>query len=269
MHVTLALVSPRVRTKERSNVPQKKAKQSASAASKARRGAALPALLPEASPAPVHAQQSSLASAASMPHGEPAGRRTQAERTAVSNSRLLAAAVKVIADKGYRAASLQAIGEVAGYSRGLVSHRFGSKEGLLKVLLKSIPDLWAERVRDISGLDALKATTIAHRFAITVTPDSVRALFMVMYEAQGELTELLEGFVERDHMHRERFEKILRSGQRDKTIRKDLDVPSAALIYFSVLRGLTMTWLMDREGVDLDKVYAEIDRLFARAFAPE
>ncbi|MDB4986477.1 MAG: TetR family transcriptional regulator [Myxococcaceae bacterium] len=192
-------------------------------------------------------------------------RRTQAERTAVSNSRLLAAAVRVIAGRGYRAASLQAIGEAAGYSRGLVSHRFGSKEGMLKELLKNIPDIWAEKVRDLVGLDALRTATHAHRDAVLKTPDSMRALYMVMYEAQGELEELRGGFAEWDRMHRARFEKALRAGQRNETIRKDIDVPASAVLYLALLRGITSLWLMDKDGLDLERVYAELDQLLERA----
>src|ERR1700748_893308 len=63
-------------------------------------------------------------------------RRTQAERAAESDRRLLRAALKLIAERGYRNTSLAAIGEEAGYSRGLVNDRFGSKAGLLWALVK-------------------------------------------------------------------------------------------------------------------------------------
>ncbi|MDB4975026.1 MAG: TetR family transcriptional regulator [Myxococcaceae bacterium] len=186
----------------------------------------------------------------------------------MSNARLLAAAVKVIAQRGYRAASLQAIGEVAGYSRGLVSHRFGSKEGLLKVLLKAMPDTWAEKVKDLVGLDALRAATVAHRDALLKTPDSMRALYMVMYEAQGELGELRAGFAEWDRMHRARFEKVLRAGQRKECVRKDIDVPATAVLYLALLRGITSLWLMDKDGLDLERTYGELERMLTRALAP-
>ena len=44
-------------------------------------------------------------------------RRTQAERTALSEDRLLAAALQLISERGYERTTLQAIGERAGYSR--------------------------------------------------------------------------------------------------------------------------------------------------------
>jgi AcrR family transcriptional regulator len=195
-------------------------------------------------------------------------RKTQAERAAISNTRLLEAAVKVIAGKGYRAASLQAIGEMAGYSRGLVSHRFGSKEGLLKVLLANVPDAWEDKVGDAVGLDAIKIALRLHRAMLVRIPDHVRALFMVMYEAQGELTELAEGFAERDRHHRTRFEKVLRDGQRAGNVRADLDLTGTANMLLALLRGVIVVWLNDPAQIDLDRTYAEMERMLERALAP-
>lgn len=62
-------------------------------------------------------------------------RRTQAERRAETQTRLLAAAREVFAERGYHAASLEAISERAGCSKGAVYHHFESKEGLLLALL--------------------------------------------------------------------------------------------------------------------------------------
>jgi len=47
---------------------------------------------------------------------------------------LLDAAADLIAEGGYEAMTLAAVGERAGYSRGLVTARFGSKDQLLEAL---------------------------------------------------------------------------------------------------------------------------------------
>ena len=63
-----------------------------------------------------------------------AGARTasrQRERSERSTRALLDAAGEVIAEVGYGNMTLAAVGERAGYSRGLVTARFGSKEKLL------------------------------------------------------------------------------------------------------------------------------------------
>jgi AcrR family transcriptional regulator len=62
--------------------------------------------------------------------------RTQAERRAATRSELLNAAEGLIADRGFAAASLDAIAETAGVSKGALYHHFESKDDLLLSLLE-------------------------------------------------------------------------------------------------------------------------------------
>src|ERR1700722_3737244 len=62
----------------------------------------------------------------------PGGRRTQRERSEQSASRLLEAAIELIAEKGFERTTVAEIGERAGYSRSMVRARYGSKEALLE-----------------------------------------------------------------------------------------------------------------------------------------
>ena len=63
------------------------------------------------------------------------GRMTQAERRERSEQELLEATMRVVSEKGVAAATFDAIGREAGYSRGLVTQRFGSKDGLIRSLI--------------------------------------------------------------------------------------------------------------------------------------
>jgi AcrR family transcriptional regulator len=67
---------------------------------------------------------------------------TQAERTAISDKAMIDAAIELILEHGTDKATLQAIGEKAGYSRGLATYRFGSKAGLYDEVCKSISRRW-------------------------------------------------------------------------------------------------------------------------------
>src|SRR5690349_25093328 len=66
----------------------------------------------------------------------PAVRRTQQERREETERRVLAAATALIAQRGSRALTLAEVGEAAGYSRGIVSHHFGSRENLLRAVMR-------------------------------------------------------------------------------------------------------------------------------------
>ena len=92
-------------------------------------------------------------------------RRTQAARVAESDTRMLDAAMRLVAARGYMQTTLEAIGVEAGYSRGLVSHRFGSKDRLLEELVNRVTEDFRQgllqRLRGRSGLEAVFAKSTA------------------------------------------------------------------------------------------------------------
>ena len=69
-------------------------------------------------------------------------RKTQAERTALSDSRMYEAAKELIAEHGTHNTTLREVGELAGYSRGLASNRFGSKEDLFAEMIDVFNKRW-------------------------------------------------------------------------------------------------------------------------------
>ena len=73
-------------------------------------------------------------------------RKTQAEKRDETREQILAAASRVIADRGFHAASLDAIAEEAGFSRGAVYYNFADKEELFLELLDR---RCAERAQDL------------------------------------------------------------------------------------------------------------------------
>ena len=90
-------------------------------------------------------------------------RRTQAERKAESERRIIRAARELFARQGYMRTTLIEVGQSAGYTGGLVTHRFGSKEGLLNAVVDNSARRFAEeQVRPaVEGKTATKADRIA------------------------------------------------------------------------------------------------------------
>jgi AcrR family transcriptional regulator len=90
-------------------------------------------------------------------------RRTQAERRALSERRLLQAAERLISEQGCSRTTLAQIGEEAGYSRGLVTERFGSKQRLVEVLARQIQERFAVEALGpaLEGRTGLRAILIA------------------------------------------------------------------------------------------------------------
>src|SRR4029077_7174927 len=77
---------------------------------------------------------------------QPPARRTQRERREETERKVLAAATALIAQHGSRTLTLAAVGEAAGYSRGIACHHFGSRENLPRAVMRdaqtfTLPDL--------------------------------------------------------------------------------------------------------------------------------
>ena len=93
-------------------------------------------------------------------------RLTQAERTALSDRRMRDSAIELIVAQGTTAMSLKQVGEAAGYSRGLASQRFGSKDGLFSFIVRSVGEDWLAKLKQAtqgrSGYGALCAATDEH-----------------------------------------------------------------------------------------------------------
>jgi AcrR family transcriptional regulator len=68
----------------------------------------------------------------------PPARRTQAERTATTRARLLAAGKQLFAGEGFAAVSTQAIVAAAGVTRGALYHQFGDKAGLFAEVYEDV-----------------------------------------------------------------------------------------------------------------------------------
>jgi AcrR family transcriptional regulator len=182
---------------------------------------------------------------------------------------LLQAALDLISERGFRATSFAAIAERAGYSPSMVSHRFGSKEGLLSELVRRMVQGWETHVREPAlerrtGSAALLVTSRAHRHALEQESPTTRALYLLFVEALTDSPELQKDFAQLDQRLRRSTERMLRAAVEAGTARADLDVNAHAALFLAALRGITLQWMMDPTALDLERVYAALDSLFER-----
>lgn len=184
--------------------------------------------------------------------------RSKRARAEVSTLRLLQAAGRLIADVGYERATLAAIGERAGYSHGLVTRRFGSKEGLLWALVERMTiqygaDTLRPAIGDRAGADALQVVVDGVRSAIRRSPEEMRVLFALMFEALKPLPVLQEQMVAYHERFRTNMEGLVRRGVAQGTVRADVDTAVAAALFVGALRGAAYQWLLD-PAFDVDRV---------------
>jgi AcrR family transcriptional regulator len=174
----------------------------------------------------------------------------QQMRSQMSTTRLLTAAAELFADRGYRQTTLADIGERAGYSHGLVTRRFGSKQGLLIALLDHMIDVWMQgtllpAVSRQTGIPGIRAFFAAFCGNARANSSNLKALESLMFEGLWGEAEIKERLATVQKRGPEVFSDLIQGGVRNGTIRPDIDADAVALMASAALRGATYWWLLD------------------------
>lgn len=182
------------------------------------------------------------------------------ERSDLAVGRMVAAALRTMGEQGYEAATLAAIGEAAGYSRGLATHHFGSKAELFAEVLRTVTSEFmttlASRIGDRTGIDALIAFVDAHRDLAEVTPERVRALFVLSFQSLITQSPMKDAAIHELLGYRAWAQRMIERGVAAGTVRRDVDAHEEAVQFCGALFGLTLQWLIDPAGSSLERSHA-------------
>jgi AcrR family transcriptional regulator len=193
-------------------------------------------------------------------------RRTQAERRAETERRLIEATMEIIASDGVRAVTMAAVGEAAGYSRGIVNHQFGTREGLMTAVAKTAQARFSPVTGGLRGRERVLSDVTAYLAALrTGARDASVFLRLWIAAIGGEEPGLRDVFVARDAFFRSHVEGALREGIEDGTIRPDVDPAAAAFAIVGQLRGISLQLQLAPDAVDLDALSAEVRGWLDRA----
>lgn len=174
----------------------------------------------------------------------PIERRTQAQRREESENRLLAAAAEIIAHEGYLAATLERVGERAGFSRGLASRKYGSKDGLIEAVIWRVSaHVHGEVDQAIAGMGNPLEQVLAlfDRFVDLAQRDiSVRAYFVLFSAMIANRLETRTVFEEVQRNFGERVETLIAAGQAAGAINPALPSAHIAFMLGSQLAGIAI-----------------------------
>ncbi|GJM05840.1 MAG: TetR family transcriptional regulator [marine bacterium B5-7] len=184
----------------------------------------------------------------------PNGRHTQAERSALSDERMLEIAIRLIVERGTTKTTLKEVGELAGYSRSLAGYRFGSKEGLLSFVVHAISEEWLRELKKVTegsfGIEAIRSATDAHYRFCQEAPDHVRAFYILWFESISPGSEVKE-VITMIHQRRQRdvidwIRRDIEAGMIDVNV----NVEAAAAQFCSALVGIVYQWLVNPDSMD-------------------
>lgn len=199
-------------------------------------------------------------------------RLTQADRSALSERRTLEAAVALMGERGYEKTTLAAIGEAAGYSRGLPTHLFGSKADLFAQVIRWISDKMQQEVepavRNRGGVDALIVFVDAHRRFADQNPVMTRALYVLWFQSLISDSPMRNAAIEDLLGYRDRVRRIIEEGISAGTVRGDVDANAEAIQFCGALFGLGLQWLIDPIGSRIDDMHERFKERLRTALRP-
>jgi AcrR family transcriptional regulator len=180
----------------------------------------------------------------------PAPHRTQRQRRHEAETALLNAAAELVAEGGVRAVTLARVGERAGYSRGIVTHHFGSKQALLERLAHATQTGFVPGLADLPpGLDRLLRLIDGYLAAVDGIGVMNRA-FLLLWAEAATSSELAPIFRKRDEAFRADLRTDLTAAITAGEIRPDSDPDDLAIAIVGQLRGIALQRLLDPETVD-------------------
>lgn len=184
--------------------------------------------------------------------------RTQAERRREAEARILQAAFRIISKRGIDGLTLAQAGEMAGYSRALPAHYFGSREALLTAVADSVVEAYRARLRTEEraaaprGLEALLGAIAFYVEDSRKSPTRLRAFYEVL-NAGLRHPPIAPAIARLNQDSVADFARSLRAGVERGEIRADLDPEAEAVVVLGALRGVMTQWLMDRDTLTLDR----------------
>jgi AcrR family transcriptional regulator len=168
----------------------------------------------------------------------------RADRQADRRRQILAAAVKVFAEKGFHASRVGDVAEEAGVAYGLVYHYFNSKEDLLETIFRTTWTEMLARVHEVEEAGVPAAEAVRQVTALLLRtwrrdPDLVRVLVREVTRNQHVQKEVEEITAAMDAL-----ERIVRRGQESGEFRSELDARLAAVVFYGALEEVLSSWVL-------------------------
>ncbi|WP_410672110.1 TetR/AcrR family transcriptional regulator [Amycolatopsis sp. cmx-4-68] len=191
-------------------------------------------------------------------------RRTQQQRRDQAEAALLSAAAELVVEQGVRSLTLARVSERAGYSRGLVTHHFGSKQVLLERLARATQTGFVPGLDGLPpGLDRLLRLIDGYIGALGGVGVLNRA-FLLLWAEAATASELAPIFRERDEAFRADLREDVAAGIDEGTIRPDVEPGEVAIAVVGQLRGIGLQRLLDAQAVDTERLRRSVAEYWRR-----
>ncbi|SDO21045.1 transcriptional regulator, TetR family [Streptomyces sp. cf386] len=187
-----------------------------------------------------------------MSYGDAMNARVRSEER---RAEIVRAALEVIAERGYRGASLGAVAERVGLTQQGLLHYFPTKGALLVAVLQE-RDQW-DAVPDTRWRVDLLASLVEYN---AMRPAIIQTFSALLGESVTEGHPARAYFTERYTRVRASMAEVLRAEYGDR-LPNGLTPERTAPLLVAVMDGLQYQWLLDPESVDMPGAFRDFLRL--------
>ncbi len=193
----------------------------------------------------------------------------------VRNSRLLRradeiidAAASVFAERGYHGTSTQAIADVLGMRQASLYYYFSSKEAALEVVCARGVDGHAEAADAIVASNDPPLAKLAKLIAAHLAPNEAKRDYVkVFINERRYLPTASRRRIGRVSRRIERnFERVIRAGIADGSMRSDID-PRLAMLSVLSMCNAVINWRSSDQETDVGEIASAFARLVANGLA--
>jgi len=185
--------------------------------------------------------------------------------------RILDAAARVFAGKGFHNAKIKDVADEAGVAHGTVYLYFESKDELLISLFREslsevVKYVKAEIQKEKDAEDKLRRMISLQLELIETNPD-LTALMLVEFPQTGKFlssdcTDELAAYIGM-------IADILREGVAEKIFDDSVDADVVATVIYSGIQGIATRWVLEEMTYPLKEVADKISRTFLRGIKPQ
>jgi AcrR family transcriptional regulator len=183
-----------------------------------------------------------------MSYGDAMNARVRSEER---RAEIVRAALAVIAERGYRGASLAAVAERVGLTQQGLLHYFPTKDALLVAVLTD-RDQW-DAVPDTRWRVDLLASLVEYN---AMRPGIIQTFSALLGESVTEGHPAREYFTRRYTRVRASMAEVLRTEYGDR-LPNGLTPERTAPLLVAVMDGLQYQWLLDPESVDMPGAFRD------------
>ena len=190
-------------------------------------------------------------------------------RTSDKRRRILDAAVRVFARKGYFSARVSDIAKRAGVADGTIYLYFRNKEDLLVRLFDEVMSVHVKEargaVRTLSSAPERLLAIAERHLAVLGENRDLAAVFQVELRQSTRFMERFTASWLRDYFAL--LDEVIEGGPRDGSLRADVSRKLAAKMLFGALDETVTSWLLSEKRYPLKEQAAPVVDLFLRGAA--